>query len=76
MIKLIKGRKDKLQPPKVSIKKACEVLVNLVKDVNGLDIMIFEETIRLDWDGSAFECASDDVEGIVKAIVLLQKHTQ
>jgi hypothetical protein len=71
-----KGRKDKLQPPEVSIKKACEVLVNLVKDVDGLDIMLFDATIRLDWNGEGFECASDEVESIVKAIKLLEFHSQ
>ena len=71
---MTKGRKDKLQPPEVSIKKACEVLINLVKDINGLDILLFDATIRLDHDGTAYECASDEVESIVKAIVLLQKH--
>jgi hypothetical protein len=66
-----------IQPKQeVSIKKACEVLINLVKDVDGLDIMLFDATIRLDLDGEGFECASDDVESIVKAMKLLQKHKQ
>ena len=61
----------------VSIKKACEVLLSLSKDIEGLDILLFQPAIiRLDYEGDAFECTPDEVESVVKAIKLLKKHTQ
>ena len=44
----------------VSIKEACEVLQYAVKDVAGLDVMVWDDTVRFDHDGTRYETTAAD----------------
>lgn len=58
----------------VSIKEACEVLQYAVKDVDGLDIKVWNDTVCFDLDGNLYQTTAEDAYKVLYAIKTLASH--
>ena len=58
----------------ISIKEACEVLQYAVKDVNGLDIKVWNDTVCFDHDGNLYQTTAEDAYKVLYAIKTLASH--
>lgn len=58
----------------VSIKEACEVLQYAVKDIDGLDIKVWNDTVCFDHDGNLYETTAADAYKVLYAIKTLASH--
>ena len=55
----------------ISIKEACEVLQTAVKDIAGLDIKVWDDTVLFDHDGNLYETTAADAYKVLYAIKTL-----
>lgn len=80
-MKLSKNGKRMGRPPMVktqptqraiSIKEAADVLNYLVKDVKGLDILFYSNSLRVEWSEEMFTVDTAELPKVIESIKYLQ----